>query len=171
MNRHWQYLKYVLRHKWYVFKAGREIGVPIITLLMHDWDKFLPSAWTAYSNTFYDSNGNSRYEPDKRFAVEWCKHQNRNKHHWQYWLLTWDRGEEECMPMPDYAIKEMIADWIGAGSAVKAKPVWEWYDANNTKLKLHGNTRSQVEQWLNWYQLMDEHRKANQDKLMKGSKK
>lgn len=110
MRRHLQYLKYVLRHKWFVFKAGREIGVPLLILIVHDWDKFLPDEWFAYARTFYKPNGEKQYVESVDFAAAWMKHQHRNKHHWQYWLtrlggrpiretnvLVWDRGEAQAV--------------------------------------------------------------------------
>jgi hypothetical protein len=39
---HWRYFTYLVRHKWFVFLAGRRTGVPPRRLLIHDWSKFLP---------------------------------------------------------------------------------------------------------------------------------
>lgn len=50
---HWLYLKYVIRHKYFVFVAGRALGVSRWRLIKHDWSKFLPSEWFAYVNYFY----------------------------------------------------------------------------------------------------------------------
>lgn len=109
MRRHWQYLKYVLRHKWFVFLAGLKLGVPILTLIVHDWDKFLPDEWFPYARTFYKPNGEKQYLESPEFAQAWMKHQHRNKHHWQYWLIAgatplpatnlivWDRGETQMV--------------------------------------------------------------------------
>ncbi len=41
MKRHINYFKYVVRHKWFVFLAGIKLGVPIMSLIIHDWDKFV----------------------------------------------------------------------------------------------------------------------------------
>ena len=107
MTRHWKYLIYVLRHKWFVLQAGRKLGVPLLTLLLHDWDKFLPDEWLPYACTFYAPNGSSQYKESVGFARAWMLHQHRNRHHWQYWLsadgvplkrtnvLVWDRGEAQ----------------------------------------------------------------------------
>lgn len=112
MRRHWQYLKYVLRHKWFVFKACLQLGVPLWIALLHDWDKFLPDEWFPYARTFYAPDGTKQYDESVYFARAWMKHQHRNRHHWQYWLflepdahdtgrfplwwlgniLVWDRG-------------------------------------------------------------------------------
>lgn len=113
MKRHWQYLKYVLRHKWFVLLAGMRLKVPILMLIFHDWDKFMPDEWLPYAKTFYASDGSKRYAESVEFAYAWMKHQHRNKHHWQYWLwitiadhnfgmpirksnyFVWDRGEAQ----------------------------------------------------------------------------
>lgn len=104
MRRHWQYLKYVLRHKWFVFVECLKLGVPLWIAIFHDWDKFMPDEWFDYASTFYKPDGSKQYAESVYFAMAWMKHQHRNKHHWQYWLkvdgvplremnmLVWDRG-------------------------------------------------------------------------------
>lgn len=47
------YLRYMLRHKWYVFLAGLVVGAPLWRLLVHDWTKFLPREWGPYVMKFY----------------------------------------------------------------------------------------------------------------------
>lgn len=86
MRRYWQYFKYVMRHKLFVFRAGRKLHVPLFTLVFHDWDKFLPDEWFPYARTFYKPNGEKQYDAGYEFAHAWMLHQHRNKHHWQYWL-------------------------------------------------------------------------------------
>lgn len=53
MMPHLRYLWYVLRHKWYVFQAGRVLKVPVWQLLMHDLSKFTPAEWFPYVAYFY----------------------------------------------------------------------------------------------------------------------
>lgn len=113
MRRHLAYLKYVLRHKWYVFLACFKLRVPLWIAIFHDWDKFLPDEWLAYARTFYKPDGKKQYIESAEFARAWMLHQHRNKHHWQYWLwvniptdncaiplhesnyLVWDRGNAQ----------------------------------------------------------------------------
>lgn len=112
MKKHFKYLSYVLKHKWYVFYAGIKIGAPIHRLIIHDWSKFLPSEWYGYVEMFY---GESYTELEKKaekywmfleetreefnnnrrdgFNKAWLLHQKRNKHHWQYWLLVNDKNK------------------------------------------------------------------------------
>jgi hypothetical protein len=145
MKRNFSYLLYIIKHKWFVLQAGLGIGVPIIRLLIHDWSKFLPSEWTPYAHTFYDSDGNGQYEPHKDFDRAWNHHQKRNKHHWQYWVINRDDGTVKCIPMPEKYMREMISDWMGAGRTITGRwEVIEWYDKNYDKIKLHPDTRKKV---------------------------
>jgi hypothetical protein len=149
MKRYWNYFKYLIRHKWFVLIAGRVVGVAWWRLLLHDWTKFLPSEWFPYSRTFYAPDGSKIYQETPAFARAWNAHQKRNKHHWQYWVLLWDRGEITCLEMPAVYWREMLADWLGAGRAIKG--VWGakfWYEANKDKIQLHPKTRQQIEKWF-----------------------
>jgi hypothetical protein len=148
MRRHWQYLKYVLRHKWFVFKACLQLGVPLWIAIFHDWDKFLPSEWFPYARTFYAPDGTKQYQENEAFTVAWNQHQKLNKHHWQYWLITWDRGETEALPMPDVYRREMLADWRGAGQALGFPDTLKWYLNNKDKIKLHPDTRAWLEEQM-----------------------
>lgn len=148
MRRHLAYLKYVMRHKWYVFVAGLSLRVPLWQLIFHDWHKFLLSEWFPYARTFYAPNGNKRYVTSDVFARAWNSHQKRGKHHWQYWLITWDTGETEPISMPARYVREMIADWRGAGKAL-GKPDYKlWYVQNYDKMRLHPETRQEVNRLL-----------------------
>lgn len=118
MKRHWKYLKYVLRHKWYVLVEGRKLHVPIWQLILHDWSKFLPSEWFPYARTFYTQDGKNHYQPGESFLVAWNHHEKRHKHHWQYWVLVMDSGDMVPLPIPDRHRREMLADWRGAGRAL-----------------------------------------------------
>src|SRR5688572_9099157 len=107
MRRHWAYLKYVLRHKWFVFQECLKLGVPLWIAIVHDWDTFLPDEWLPYARTFYKPDGSKQYVESIDFALAWKQHQHRNKHHWQYWcnvdgiplyltmIMIWDRGQAQ----------------------------------------------------------------------------
>lgn len=146
MRRHLAYLRYVLRHKWFVFLACRRYQVGWWQAVIHDWGKFLPSEWGPYARTFYKPNGLSQYLPSPAFAQAWNAHQKRHRHHWQAWLVTWDRGDTEALPMPERFAREMVADWSGAGQALtgEANPR-RWYEQHQTQIKLHDQTRALVE--------------------------
>jgi hypothetical protein len=161
MNKHFQYLKYVLRHKWYVFQECLKYGL-VWRGIKHDWTKFLPSEWFAYVEYFYTDRRSTEWFSMTRkwglaelapwgesvqdhFKIAWNHHQKRNDHHWQYWILTEDNGHTWSLPMPDDCRKEMLADWRGAGKALGKPNTLEWYEANKDRIKLHNSTREWVE--------------------------
>lgn len=168
---HLKYLRYLIRHKWFVFVAGLRMGVPLWRLLVHDWSKFLPSEWIPYAQNFYwphEKKNNESLEAFRlyglceaapfghfvsdRFQIAWNHHQKRQPHHWQYWLITMDSGETFPLPMPEVFAREMVADWMGAGRAITGK--WEvelWYTKNRDRIKLRDETRELVERLMGWH--------------------
>lgn len=157
MRAHIAYLKYVLRHKWFVFVAGLKTRTPLWRLIVHDWTKFLPCEWGPYVRSFYNPDGSkrdwrTRTEVDKlAFDAAWNHHQKVNPHHWQHWLLVTDSDEPRyrAIDMPRNCVREMVADWAGAGRAITGKwEVADWYLKNANKMILSEITRADVEWWL-----------------------
>lgn len=146
--KHLRYLWYVLRHKWYVMRMCHVLRIPIQGII-HDWSKFLPSEWFAYVEFFY---GQVKGPAEKiAFDQAWNKHQKRNPHHWQYWILVMDSGEKVCMPIPVRYILEMVADWYGAGKAIGGgTPANEWYFKNRDRIQMHEYSRLFLEEVLTW---------------------
>jgi len=152
--KHVRYLWYLLRHKWFVFVAGLRTGAPMWRLIIHDWSKFLPCEWFPYVEYFYGSGKNGReakgdYDAantgDAAFDRAWLHHQHVNAHHWQHWVLCQDNGETKFLRMPDNFLREMVADWMGAGRAITGKwEVVDWYWKNQYKIQLHPETRMSV---------------------------
>lgn len=132
--KHLKYLKYILRHKWFVFVAGRKVGVGLWQLIIHDWHKFLPDEWFPYVEYFYGDNGKTfnggwlwqwkeAATLKDAFDYAWNAHQNRARHHYQHWRLQNDDNSVKHLEMPEKYVREMIADWMGAGRAITGK--WE----------------------------------------------
>ena len=105
---HLKYLKYLIRHKWFVFLSGLKTGAPIGRLIIHDWSKFLPDEWIPYARYFYNYEGQIPHSIQEDFDKAWLLHQRRNKHHWQYWVLLQDDGQIKTIQMPEKYIKEMV---------------------------------------------------------------
>jgi hypothetical protein len=166
VKKHWQYLKYVLRHKWYVFLWCCHYGIPLAGIV-HDLSKFHPREWFPYVDYFYGGKYPERHYGDvrgalgdkytqpwvnARFDEAWNHHQKRNPHHWQYWLLQNDDGTTKVLEMPLRCCKEMLADWRGAGMAISGKDnTPQWYTKNRDKMILHPDTRQLVECELGLY--------------------
>lgn len=155
MDKHFKYLFYITRHKWFVFVACYKLGIPWLGII-HDLSKYRWSEWKPYTNYFYgdESEKNRLANKEKRpetvdddsFDYAWLLHQKRNKHHWQFWVLPLDDGGSRCLPIPEKYAREMIADWTGAGMAIQGRKDWRpWYEKNKQVIQLHPTTRSWVE--------------------------
>lgn len=157
-----KYLKYVIKHKWFVLLACFRRGL-FFQGIIHDWSKFLPCEFIPYANFFYGKYPSissdefriarslgifltTKEEIKNDFNKAWLHHQQVNPHHWQYWILKLDSGETLCLEMPRKYALEMLADWEGAGLAITGKLEYkEWYEKNKGKMSLHENTRKFVE--------------------------
>lgn len=129
--------------------------MPLWRSIVHDWHKFLPCEWFPYAETFYLKDGRTQYKETPAFAVAWNHHQKMGKHHYQYWMITWDRGNTECLPMPETYAREMCADWYGAGRTITGK--WDalgWFIKKKKEgsLHLHPDTEAFVDGFLNGIQ-------------------
>lgn len=159
MRRYLFYLWYILRHKWFVFRAACRLNIPWLGF-WHDMSKFLPSEFIPYAEFFYNPDGSPRqhrdktgyYKPtdtgDAAFDFAWLLHQKRNRHHWQWWVLPEDCGNVKAIEVPLPYLREMVADWLGAGRAQGTPDVQAWYFANKDKMNLHPDTRKDVEIFL-----------------------
>ena len=165
MNKHLKYIWYLLRHKWYVALACWKYGC-FHRAFTHDLSKLLPSEWGPYVNWFNGPFGvkfkrlaedgtvgelehQMHKECKLHFDYAWLHHQHRNLHHWQYWILRRDDGSHEALLMPEVYVREMVADWTGAGMAIHGKnECLEWYLSNRHKMHLHPKTRERVEELL-----------------------
>jgi hypothetical protein len=153
MTTHLKYLRYVLLHKWYVFLACLYLRVPLHQAVLHDWSKFLPSEWFAYAIWFYHPDKqvwSDWYAAERKaaFNLAWRHHQRRQPHHWQYWLLTKDTGQTFPLEMPDRFVREMVADWMGAGRALGKPDTRAWYTKNNGNMNIHPSTRARIAELL-----------------------
>jgi hypothetical protein len=141
MRAHVKYAGYVARHKWFVFRAGLRTKAPLWRLLIHDYSKLSRAEWGPYVRRFFSGNAgklDKSADPDD-FHRAWTHHWHRNPHHWEHWLTA----EREPLRMPEHFVREMVADWMGAGRAITGK--WEaagWYAGNRDRMNLHPETRA-----------------------------
>jgi len=148
-NKYVKYLKYVLKHKWYVFVECCNRGL-IWQGIIHDWSKFMPCEFIPYANNFFGTD-EDKVNYKKRMKVAWLHHQNCNPHHWQYWI-QYKKGGSMAFPMPPKYAKEMLADWAGAGKTqgnTHPDEVREWYLNNKDDMLLYSGTRAWIESELN----------------------
>lgn len=153
MKSHLAYAWYVARHKWFVLVAGLRVGAPLWRLLIHDWSKFTRAEWGPYVRRFFSGNaGNWDKTADPEdFHRAWTHHWHLNSHHWEHWLVF--RGDElRPIPIPESLVREMVADWMGAGRAITGRwEVLQWYDQNRERIRITPETRALVESLLGLY--------------------
>jgi len=163
MNKYIRYLKYVLRHKWFVVIECFKIGL-FWQGIIHDLSKFRFDEFIPYARHFYGSTNEKKYKKiaqtkggysksqDKKdifFDHAWLFHIHRNPHHWQYWILIQDEDDDKILNMPIKYISEMICDWRGAGKAQgrrQPNELQDWYKAYRNKMQLSNETRKQIEE-------------------------
>jgi len=145
MNKHFKYLRYLLRHKWFVLLACWKQGL-YWQGLVHDMSKFAGTEWRSYVEHFY---GERRNEVQDDFDLAWLRHQHKNKHHWQHWVLLLDNGTHSTLPMPERFCIEMVCDWRGVSMALYGEDrTQSWYKRNRINMYLHYTTRNMVENML-----------------------
>lgn len=144
-----KYIHATIKHKVFVFRAGLWTKAPIWRLIIHDWTKFTPVELGHYGRHFYGDKSDPM-----NFNNAWNHHQKTNLHHWEYWIPF--TSSDHCdipdlypMPMPEVYIREMVADWFGAGRAYEGKypetlENWKWYQNRFSKViepNLHIETK------------------------------
>ncbi len=134
-----RYFWLTCKHKWFVLVAGLRIGAPLWRLVIHDWTKFLPCELPHYDRQFFGGAGDP-----KGFGKAWRHHWKSNDHHHQYWV-----GENDIpLRMSGGAVREMVADWMGASRAYEGRwpkdGWWPWFERHFDGLPLHDQTRALV---------------------------
>lgn len=151
-----RYFMLTLRHKWFVFKYGLKLKVPVVSLIVHDYTKLYPSNMIAYGNQFFGDQSH----PD-RFAHTWNHHQKRHRHHWEYWVMITghNRGgypDGTVLDIPEKYLREMAADWLAASRTYENKLPnslleWDWYQNNMIKsdhIQMTNKSRTRIIQIL-----------------------
>ena len=159
MKKYLKYLWYVVKHKFYVsmecFKRGY-----LWRGLLHDLSKFYPDEFIAYARYFngtYPSQAEltpgeksvydilTKEQVERNFDAAWLRHQHRNPHHWQYWMLKEDSGAMKTIPIPRQYLVEMLCDWIGAGKAITGKNnLRDWFDSNKHKIIMNADSWTEL---------------------------
>lgn len=156
LNPNVRYFFYVAHHKYCVYRAGRFMGLGILRLLVHDWQKYTRAEWAPYVNKFYRNESPRRsdggYDPTTQgdeFMRAFHHHVAHGSHHWQYWIMPAERGGFKILEMDENALLEMVSDWMGAGRSIAG--TWNpngWYSANADKMHLHAESRGKVNHLL-----------------------
>ncbi len=131
-----KYFFFLIRHKWLVFLAGIfYTRANIFNLIIHDWSKFTPKEFPYYRLKHLKKTINQ-----ESMQAAWLNHQNKNPHHWEYWISRSGHGNEGigtreiAIEMPMKYVREMVADWMGASrtyGTIEEQKEWpnvlDWY--------------------------------------------
>ena len=139
------YLKYYLKHKWYVFKYCVIRGY-WFQGLTHDLLKMFNSERKGFVGWF---SKEQNYNTKKDFDLARLHHIHTNPHHWQYWVLIDDDSGVTLIEMPLRYIEEMVCDWRGAQMAKWGRDrTEEWYLEHQKQIQLAPITKATVKKLL-----------------------
>lgn len=137
----WKYIKYLIRHIFFVCVNCWKMGLPFAGLF-HDISKWTPEEFIPYMLYFYGPKfptgskisavvdgvstlvDEMKVREDVRLAFDyaWLYHQKKQRHHWQFWLLSPD------VPRPNFR--------LGSHGDVHVYGVdlYEWVDGHKTHI-------------------------------------
>lgn len=156
-----EYNDYIVKHKKNVMDAFNWLSsksfidtdqyLDIIKCINeHDNSKYEAIEYDAYDRYFY--GGNQSYQVCQDFELAFLYHLHRNPHHWQYWILINDGGEEHkevVFEMPYKYVIEMICDWWSfSWKDGDLSKIFDWYESKKDQIRLNENTRTLVEDIL-----------------------
>lgn len=156
--KHLRYIKYIVKHKFFVFIACLKRGM-IWQGIMHDISKLSPTEWGPYAEHHYGDNPKIKrdktgaYNPldvSPEYDRAWLHHVHNNPHHWQHWVSPRSDGTYKVLPIPDKYLKEMVCDFWGAGMAQGKPDIIGWYKANKDSMVLHEESRKRLEELLGY---------------------
>ena len=112
----------------------------------HDASKYEDEEWYPYLHHFYPSNTGK--DNEDAYDKAWNHHQKCNPHHWQYWILQKDSGEQKILDMPENYVIEMLCDWSSFKYKNPESTANRWYNDNKDKMLLSDNTKKIIEKYL-----------------------
>jgi len=122
----------------------------------HDESKYSSEEFNPYCQYFYPEE--NKIKNSELFNQGWNSHQKTNKHHWQYWVLIQDTGEQVALEMSFYYIIELLCDW--AAMSIKFKSgLSDWYSQNKHNMIIADKTRACIEKWMPLFEKIVKERK------------
>jgi hypothetical protein len=150
---HRQYFWYVLTHKWFVFLAGLKTGAPLWRLVIHDWTKFTPAEWNPWRRRYANGRSNviGTTDDEDDFRRAFAHHWHRHPHHWEHWVYGIASGHTpKALRIPDPIVREMVADWLGAGRAKMGHwDISEYFERNCQQMIVHDDNWPLIHELVN----------------------
>ena len=125
MNKAWEHLKTVTRHKWLVMEGCFQVGL-FRQGIMHDLSKFSPTEFIVGAKYWQGNRSpNNAEREDIGYSSSWLHHKGRNKHHYEYWIdysANDIRGGMAPAPMPTRYVIEMLWTGLRRAKSIMGKP-------------------------------------------------
>ena len=115
----------------------------------HDMSKYEDEEFYPYLYHFYPSQAGVDIEEE--YDKAWNHHQKHNPHHWQYWILQKDSGEQKILDMPEKYVIEMICDWHSFSIKNPKSTAYQWWVDNQHKLMLSDKTKNLVNNYIEYF--------------------
>ena len=103
----WKHFQKIHTHRKWVRRYCFLVGIPWQGIT-HDLSKYSPTEFWE-SVKYYQGNRSpiNAAKEDQGYSLAWLHHKGRNKHHYQYWMDDFDKGERNIL-MPKKYFKELI---------------------------------------------------------------
>ncbi|GAA0343966.1 hypothetical protein GCM10008967_38010 [Bacillus carboniphilus] len=139
----WKNLLYIFNHKLNVLVECWKAGL-YIQGITHDLSKFSPKEFFPYAKKFF-KEGELSKEDQLKWQYAWLHHQQKNKHHWEHWVVN--PKTKEALPMPRKYLIEMVCDWRSFSRKWGRKVKNRTLDLSDSII-LHPDTRKELEAFL-----------------------
>ena len=126
-----------------------EINALDMQIEQHDLSKYEDEEFYPYLYHFYPSNAGADNEDD--YDKAWNHHQKHNPHHWQYWILQKDSGEQKILDMPENYVIEMLCDWMSFSIKNPESTAYKWWNDNQNKMVLSSGTKELINKYIEYF--------------------
>lgn len=106
------HLKTVNQHRKVVRKWCFKMGIPLQGLT-HDLSKYSPRELQIYKWYTGKKSPHDTARGDIGFSPSWYCHRNKNKHHWEVWVDSFE--SRTAVKIPFKYVIEIFCDFVGAG--------------------------------------------------------
>ena len=143
----------ITKHRWEVRKICFKIGI-FYQGLTHDLSKYSPVEFFNGAKYYLGTKSPTIAErEDKGYSAAWMHHRGRNKHHFEYWFDSNEKGIYVPIKMPIKYLKEMFADRVAASKIYQGKKYTEDYPldyllTHRGKEMLHPESFEKLKEWL-----------------------
>lgn len=163
-NRREEYEEYLEQHIGGVKKAYEKFKEVLLTesdltveeltaldnqIDMHDASKYEDEEFYPYLHHFYPSGAGA--DSEEAYDRAWNHHQKSNPHHWQYWILQKDSGEQKVLDMPENYVIEMLCDWMSFSLKNPESTAYKWWTDNQDKMLMSEGTKNLVNKYIEYF--------------------